>query len=55
MGTTVGELIAEVYPRMLKLYGGDEKMAAVMTAKIVNELLAAQDAQQKLAATKAAA
>jgi len=43
--TTLGELIASVYAEFLELYG-DEELASVATAAVVNDMLTAQQSGQ---------
>lgn len=42
--TTLGDLISTVYEEFLALYD-DEELASVATAAVINDLLAAADAQ----------
>lgn len=42
--TTLGDLIASVYDEFLSLYG-DEELASVATAAVINDLLASADGQ----------
>ncbi len=40
--TSLGDLISSVYDEFLALYG-DEELAAVATAQVINELLASEE------------
>lgn len=50
--TTLGEMIAEIYAEFLALYG-DEELASVATAAVVNDMLATTDDQGQITATAA--
>ena len=45
--TTLGELISTLYDRFMEMYG-DEELASVATAAVINDLLSAPEEAQYL-------